>query len=131
MQLLFFVLTFMATATAARRCGISYQQCGGKTFTGSTCCSTVSECVYVSDFYSQCMPLSFASSKCAKVYQQCEGKGFNGETCCTPDSACLFDNEYYSQCLPVPEVDPPSPTTSPTHAATAAPTSAPVLPVNK
>jgi Fungal cellulose binding domain len=118
--------TGLATASA-NVCGVTYSQCGGIEFKGPACCSTVSKCVFVSDYYSQCMPVDFSDSDCAKVFDQCGGEGFTGPTCCTFDSECSVDGKFYSQCLPLPEVDAVAPSATPTATPTVAPTVSPTV----
>ena len=92
-------------AVIANICGKSVEQCGGARWTGSTCCSTVSKCVTMSMYYSQCQPVAF-NSTCSPKYHQCGGSEFNGTTCCTPDSVCQIHDAFYHQCMPLPEQDP-------------------------
>ncbi|EQC25604.1 hypothetical protein SDRG_16535 [Saprolegnia diclina VS20] len=37
----------------------TYQQCGGKTYTGSTTCSHCDVCVKINDYYSHCLPPNY------------------------------------------------------------------------
>ncbi len=118
----------------ANICGTSFSQCGGEFFKESTCCSTVSNCTYVTEYYSQCMPMQYNTTDLvARRYGQCGGANYTGPVDCTPDCACISLDPYYDQCLPLPERDPavinstviserPSCTC---HQATAIPTSAP------
>jgi hypothetical protein len=43
-------------APTYEKCQTIWQQCGGMTYTGSTCCLPGNKCVYVNDWYSQCLP---------------------------------------------------------------------------
>eukprot|EP00930_Biecheleria_cincta_P029917 TRINITY_DN20759_c0_g1_i1.p1 TRINITY_DN20759_c0_g1~~TRINITY_DN20759_c0_g1_i1.p1 ORF type:complete len:1010 (+),score=117.39 TRINITY_DN20759_c0_g1_i1:158-3187(+) len=45
-----------STTSASGPCGKVYAQCGGKGFTGSSCCEAGSTCVFDNDYYSQCKP---------------------------------------------------------------------------
>ncbi|KAH6989761.1 Non-catalytic module family expansin [Ilyonectria sp. MPI-CAGE-AT-0026] len=37
-------------------CAAPWAQCGGRDWTGATCCQSGSGCVYTNDYYSQCIP---------------------------------------------------------------------------
>ncbi|KAJ3349174.1 hypothetical protein HDU83_000733 [Entophlyctis luteolus] len=99
------------SSTAA--CVGEWYQCGGVTYSGSTCCVYGNSCVYFNDYYSQCLPITVSSTKtsaataaavtttggvCVSLYGQCGGIGYSGPTCCT-SSTCKYSNDYYSQCL--------------------------------
>lgn len=43
-------------------CVALYGQCGGGSYSGSTCCASGSTCVFNSQFYSQCLPGTASSS---------------------------------------------------------------------
>jgi cellulose 1,4-beta-cellobiosidase len=46
-------------------CAAAWEQCGGKTFTGPSCCQTGLVCVVTNDYYSQCLSQTSASSTTA------------------------------------------------------------------
>lgn len=73
-------------------------QCGGKGWSGTTCCKYPFTCVSGSDWYSQCQWVK--SGSCTNDrYSQCGGKNWSGATCCPPGNSCVWQNDYYSQCL--------------------------------
>jgi hypothetical protein len=96
-------------------------QCGGKAFTGNTCCPSGLQCVYVEPYWSNCQPAtskqvaggaavatapvsqpatSNTQQQCSNAkWAQCAGKAFKGEKCCPSGSMCKYINEWYSQCL--------------------------------
>ena len=102
----FVLLAAAVPAAFALICGKTYEQCGGTFFQFSECCSTVSTCVKMNDYYSQCRPLPVNATGKADVYQQCGGVDFNGTSQCVEIANCYFYDQFYSQCLPAPEVDP-------------------------
>jgi endoglucanase len=103
--------------TPSTTCSGLWQQCGGKTWTGPTCCVKRSTCQVTNEYYSQCVPTnepldpSDPDAKCSAVWQQCGGKNYNGPTCCQSGSVCQTTNEYYSQCVPGEPTTPTTPTT--------------------
>ena len=106
--------------TPSPTCSGLYQQCGGKTWTGPTCCIKKSVCQVTNEWYSQCVPTNEPldpndpDAKCSAVWQQCAGKTYNGPTCCQSGSVCQTTNEYYSQCVPGESTTPTTPTVTPT-----------------
>ncbi|KIJ46110.1 carbohydrate-binding module family 1 protein [Sphaerobolus stellatus SS14] len=93
-----------------------YSQCGGKGFTGSTSCVQGAACIYVNDWYSQCLvgsntinvPVTTTSvvtytpsavSGAVPLYSQCGGSNYKGATTCG-EGVCRVQNEWYSQCVP-------------------------------
>lgn len=106
--------------TASSGCAAVWQQCAGNEM-AATCCEQGSQCVFVSEWYSQCQPSSSddsnptptpapvtttpapattAASGCAAVWEQCGGNGM-ASTCCEEGSQCVFSSEWYSQCRPM------------------------------
>lgn len=97
-----------------------YGQCGGvdakqhpwtPQYHHQTCCPDSFDCVYQSEYYSQCMYNSTGNSTCAEKYEQCGGKDAAGlpwgskpeeKLCCIPGYECVKTNEYYSGCNPLP-----------------------------
>jgi cell division septation protein DedD len=47
------------TSGSSSSCMQAWQQCGGKGYTGKTCCASGSTCTKLNDYYSQCRPASF------------------------------------------------------------------------
>jgi len=95
-------------------CAQASGQCGGRGWTGSTCCVKGHECVRRSAEYSECRPA------CVLPMQQCGGKHWHGLSCCTEGYNCTKKNEWYAQCRPLWAPPLPVPTTT-----TAAPTPSP------
>ena len=94
-----------------------FKQCGGKDFSGPTCCPSGTTCVSMSEYYSQCQHTagppgpdpgpgsgpspSSPPGSCAKNYKQCGGTGWSGATtCCTPGFKCWCQSSAYSLCYP-------------------------------
>jgi hypothetical protein len=77
-----------------------YQQCGGQTFHGNSCCPSGTSCVYTEPYYSYCKPAaSPAAQACTnQKWAQCGGKDYTGQKCCPTGSSCKFINDWYSQC---------------------------------
>jgi hypothetical protein len=82
-------------------------QCGGKQWTGPTCCPSYDTCKKVNDYYSQCMPHGICLNP---MYSQCGGYDHHQpprpwtpanhhSTCCPPSFDCKFQTKYYSQCV--------------------------------
>jgi hypothetical protein len=107
----------------------AWSQCGGKGFTGKTCCPAGSTCSAQSEYYSQCIPSGYPTfppftpqptastpaptsatpaptpvptqSGCVADWRQCGGVSFSGPTCCSiKTSFCSKQSDWYSQCLP-------------------------------
>lgn len=88
--------------TTPSGCVAVWGQCGGGAdFAGSTCCAAGSQCVAVSQWYSQCRPVTPPPSGCAALWGQCGGQDFAGPTCCAQNTHCVVVSQWYSQCLPV------------------------------
>ncbi|KAJ3123334.1 hypothetical protein HK098_002025 [Nowakowskiella sp. JEL0407] len=81
-------------------------QCGGKFYSGSTCCGSGAVCTFKSDYYSQCTAAPSPSPSpspsplvnCQPVNAQCGGQFFTGVNCCVSGSTCTFVSQWYSQC---------------------------------
>lgn len=84
-----------------------WDQCGGKTFTGDTCCPSYDTCKWVNGYYSQCQPETLCLNP---EYGQCGGfdnhqpprpwtPAYNHSTCCPPSFDCVKKDQYYSQCM--------------------------------
>lgn len=87
----------ISSAGADDTCGNEeYQQCGGLEFTGSTCCPSYDDCVFVNSWYSQCQPTDLCLTL---QYGQCGGIDFDGQECCPGSFTCTYSNDWYSQCL--------------------------------
>lgn len=87
-------------------CSRLWDQCGGKGYSGPTCCESGSECrpMPLGDFH-QCRRKSKQASKtqqCSPLWGQCGGEGYDGPTCCQHGSVCeskpLPDFASYRQC---------------------------------
>lgn len=107
-----------------------YDQCGGKVFSGDTCCPSGTRCMASGEWWSHCEPCSPTSdgNKCSgsmpnplasprptpgpsstssvtscskQKYEQCDGKYFGGKTCCPTGMWCMpSGGEWWSQCQP-------------------------------
>lgn len=104
------------TVVGGDTCSKLWDQCGGESFSGPTCCEEGSvcklkplkqlksfhQCVKGVETTSSSSSSSTASSECAKLWDQCGGKGFKGPTCCQEGSMCqhkaLDDLPSYHQC---------------------------------
>ena len=98
-----FVVALCASQTCSNK---EFGQCGGKGYSGETCCPHYDNCTFVNPYYSQCQPKDL----CLNVmYAQCGGmdhhdpprpwtKANHHQTCCPPSFDCTFVNSYYSQC---------------------------------
>jgi len=100
-KLLSFVLAFAPESPCSNK---EYAQCGGKSFSGDTCCQEYDNCTVVNQYYSQCMPKDLCL---VPDFGQCGGTDKHGakwdpkKACCPPSFECKFKDQYYSQCLPV------------------------------
>ena len=83
------VTTTEATTTSAKECRKGYDQCGGKGYTGNTCCIYGWDCIVQNEFYSQCRPTTGTTTtvpldctapgtEFATRYRQCGGRNWNG-----------------------------------------------------
>ena len=79
-------------------CVEEFGQCGGKNHTGQVCCKKPCTCVFMNDYYSQCIYTENSNEQCQSRWNQCDGIGFQ-KTCCKQGSECIFKNKWYSQCL--------------------------------
>ena len=79
-------------------CVEEFGQCGGKDYTGPARCKESCTCVFINDYYSQCIHTENSNEKCQSRWKQCDGIGFK-KTCCKQGSECTFKNKWYSQCL--------------------------------
>jgi len=94
----------IALATCSNK---EFDQCGGKGFTGPTCCQQgIDNCTVVNAYYSQCQPLDLCL---VPQFGQCGGQDPitkkpwpAKKSCCPPSFVCQFQNAYYSQCEPNP-----------------------------
>jgi len=86
-------------AVGADGCGMSWAQCGGATWNGTSCCTEDHTCVVQSEYYSQCMPPVTASvpsppavidsDGCTNRWSQCGGLGFSeADLCCAALRCC-------------------------------------------
>ena len=81
-----------------------WDQCGGQSFSGPTCCPAGDSCVVNNQYYSQCLP----SKQCMNAqWAQCGGTDPKtqqpwpaNKTCCPENFVCEKQNPYYSQCNP-------------------------------
>ena len=93
-----------AIPPANTQCSPLWSQCGGKGFSGSTCCRQ-GTCIVSNMWYSQCITQQAVQQQpavqqqmCSPKYGQCGGQDHKGATCCT-QSTCKRISEWYSQCL--------------------------------
>lgn len=77
-----------------------YEQCGGLTFVGPTCCSGFNTCVMANEFYSHCLPTMPPAGVVAAFGTCGGGKMYKGPSECEPGTKCVKKNKFYSQCLP-------------------------------
>jgi len=80
-------------------CAQRHDQCGGRGFTGPTCCAQRSKCVKVSGAYSTCM-LKPLQAGVQPWFAQCGGEGYTGSTVCELESKCMPINTLFWQCIP-------------------------------
>jgi len=98
-------------------CAALWGQCGGKTWTGSTCCPQGSYCNMQNEWYSQCVkgngpadtdapptvaptdPVGDDGSACSAVWKQCGGQNWMGPKCCAAGLRCNRQSKWYSQCV--------------------------------
>ncbi|KAJ3128262.1 hypothetical protein HK098_004837 [Nowakowskiella sp. JEL0407] len=118
----------LLASTVAAQCGSLNAQCGGKVFSGSTCCNSGLTCKFVSDWYSQC--ITDTNSNCLPANSQCGGQYYTGLTCCQSGSTCKYVNQWYSQCQagtqsPSPSIIMTSPPTSPRVSTSPSPSPSP------
>ena len=85
-------------------CSSVWSQCGGKKWTGPTCCAGANECVELSEWYSQCKPLPTPTK--VKGGAQCGGATWEGLTECEPLHECVVVNKNYSVCKLKVEISP-------------------------
>jgi hypothetical protein len=120
------------TPNPSTTCSGLYQQCGGKSWSGPTCCVKKSVCQVTNEWYSQCVPTNEPLDpndpdfKCSAVWQQCAGKSWSGPTCCQSGSVCQTTNEYYAQCIPGESTTPTTPTVTPVPSPEPTPLPSPV-----
>eukprot|EP00961_Rhodomonas_salina_P096068 1291828-Rhodomonas_salina.1 len=68
-------------------CSAEWEQCGGKDWTGATCCAAGNNCNVVNEWYSQCIKDPNAqtnpdASCTVDDWAQCCGQSHAGSTCC-------------------------------------------------
>ncbi|KXS19105.1 hypothetical protein M427DRAFT_67265, partial [Gonapodya prolifera JEL478] len=117
-----FLIALFPSASAAE-CQSWWDQCGGISWVGETCCQRGAACIVQNEWYSQCVPSNPAETTCAQKYAQCGGEGYSGPTgCCSRGWACVEHSPMYSQCVFAPganivvppPVSPPAAEYSPT-----------------
>ncbi|KAJ3800763.1 glycoside hydrolase superfamily [Lentinula aff. detonsa] len=128
MKLVSFILLTTGSGLALVEAQVqTYGQCGGLEYTGSTSCVSGSTCIYLNDYYYQCIPsspvtstsvtsavtseistivavataTSSSSTTALPLYAQCGGQNWVTSTTCVSGASCVYQNDYYSQCLPV------------------------------
>lgn len=89
-------------APAGKTCGKEYQACGGKGHMGPKCCKFGLQCVYLSEYNSQCLAPAPKAGELGP-YAQCAGAGFKGPSKCVPAYACkeVPRGGSYKQCSPL------------------------------
>jgi hypothetical protein len=93
-----FVLAMAAAAAPAECANKEFDQCGGKDWTGATCCQFGQECKADNEWYSKCERLPVCPNK---EYGQCGGADWGDkDSCCVPGYKCEKESEFYSQCKP-------------------------------
>lgn len=70
------------------------EQCGGRGWSGASCCTEGLTCVKKSSRHSIC------EEGCAAPLKQCGGKKWKGVTCCSHGHVCVEKDSWYSQCRP-------------------------------
>lgn len=99
-----FTLTFVANTCTNKE----FDKCGGKDFSGETCCQDYDSCNVINEYYSQCQPKDICL---VAEFGQCDGIDHEGKAwdpkkkCCPPSFHCEYQTQYYSQC----KADPPTP----------------------
>jgi len=103
-----------------------WEQCGGQTWNGATCCEASLSCVVQDQWYSQCKPSETSEPEpnpepepeaepepepepeaeptpgCAGKWQRCGGHGHTGLSCCADlGFECQYESQWHSQCNPV------------------------------
>jgi hypothetical protein len=78
-------------------CSREWQQCGGRQWTGPTCCTEGLSCKVDNAYYSFCNRQE-NPGPCAGHWEQCGGREWAGATCCAPGLQCVREGEYFSQC---------------------------------
>uniref|UniRef100_A0A7S4W2U4 CBM1 domain-containing protein n=1 Tax=Alexandrium monilatum TaxID=311494 RepID=A0A7S4W2U4_9DINO len=88
-------------------CAEAEKQCGGRQFTGATCCQNGYTCWRKDEWYSQCKRIDSPEVKqsagnndrnCAGSGEQCGGIGYDGPRCCSSGYSCTEKNHWYSEC---------------------------------
>ncbi|EQC25607.1 hypothetical protein SDRG_16538 [Saprolegnia diclina VS20] len=75
-----------------------WEQCGGKSYHGSTACIDGCKCEFINEYYSQCRPVAASTSEVAP-YGRCGGINYAGVTTCSGGYTCKVMNPHYSQCV--------------------------------
>lgn len=85
-----------------RVCGKEYQACGGKGFFGPRCCKFGLQCVFLSEYNSQCLAPAPKEGELGR-YAQCGGDGFKGPSKCVPGYKCMAvpRGGSFKQCSPL------------------------------
>lgn len=90
----FFSLNFLLVRSEVQVWG----QCGGRNYNGETSCESLSNCIVINEWYSQCQPKPNDPSR-VNEWNQCGGLSYNGNTLCQTWLTCVKLNDWYSQCL--------------------------------
>jgi Fungal cellulose binding domain len=91
-----------AAAAVSAACVGEYDQCGGKSWTGPTCCVRGYECKKINEWYSQCQEkVPPSPPQCIQKWMQCGGTGFPTPKCCQNGYKCKFYSPTYGQCVDI------------------------------
>lgn len=75
------------------KCGTQFQQCGGNSWNGATCCDPGLVCQSFGPERSECRP-----PPCGALHEQCGGSSWSGTTCCKPGLVCQATGPDRSEC---------------------------------
>jgi Fungal cellulose binding domain len=89
-----------AAAAGTVACVGEHDQCGGKAWSGSTCCTVGYACKKIDEWYSQCQEIPY-TGPCALKWTQCGGTGIPTPKCCQPGYKCKFYSQNYGQCVDI------------------------------
>lgn len=82
-----------------------WKQCGGREWTGATCCEGGTTCIEQNEWFSMCKPAR-QEEQCVAQGQKCGGHGHTGPTkCCIQSETCVANNDYHSGCRPSGQTD--------------------------
>lgn len=82
-------------------CSSEKAQCGGKDYTGETCCVAGTECAGNKN-YARCRRVE-EDPACSADHGRCGGSNWTGPTCCQVGFACVFTSDWIMKCKPTAE----------------------------